>query len=129
MAKQSELEQLQDQVAQLRRQVGQLTGEHVQPNEPEIQTDYVERGSDRHAGMLGLKKAEPADKPQVDGWALEDIVSYGPTVTPEFLEQWLRQKVNELSMEIPETQSSNPLMPFFAPTIWQPGQRLAQITE
>ena len=129
MARKSELEQLQDQVAQLQRELGQLTGKNIQPDEPEIQTDYVERGSDRHAGMLGLKKAVESDNPQIDGWALEDIVSYGPTVSPQFLDGMLRGKVNELSMEIPETQSSDPLAAFFAPALWQPGHRLAQITE
>jgi hypothetical protein len=129
MARKSELEQLQDQVAQLQRALGQLTGENVRSDEPEIQTDYVERGSDRHAGMLGLKKAVESDNPQIDGWALEDIVSYGPTVSPQFLDGMLRGKVNELSMKIPATQSSDPLAAFFAPTLWQPGHRLAQITE
>jgi hypothetical protein len=129
MARRSELEQLQDQVAELQRALGRLNGTQVTPNEPEIQTDYVEHGSDRHAGMLGLKKAREDDKPQQDGWALEDIVSYGPTTTQEFLEQLLRQKVNELSMKIPPTQSKDPLAAHFAPTMWQPGMRLAQITE
>ena len=129
MAKPSEMEQLQDTVARLQRELGQLTGAYVASVEPEEQVDYVEHGSDRHAGMLGLKKAAEDDKPQIDGWALEDIVSYGPTVSPEFLEQLLRQKVNELSMKIPETQSSDPLGAHFAQTIWQPGQRLSQITE
>lgn len=129
MAKQSELEQLQDLVAQLQRELGQLTGKNVRSDEPEIQTDYVEPGSDRHAGMLGLKKAAPDDNPQLEGWALEDIVSYGPTVSPQFLDGMLRGKVNELSMKIPETQSSDPLAPFFAPSLWQPGHRLSQITE
>ncbi len=129
MARQSEIEQLQDQVAELQRQLGRLDGTHVEPNEPEVQTDYVEHGSDRHAGMLGLKKASEEDKPQTDDWALEDIVSYGPTANKEFLEQLLRQKVNELTSKIPIPQSKDPLAPHFAPTLWQPGMRLAQITE
>ena len=129
MARDSELEQLQDQVAQLQREVNQLTGSPVSPDEPEIQTDYVERGSDRHAAMLGLKKAEDFDKPQLNDWALEDIVSHGPTVNSEYLEQVLRQKVSELSTIIPITQSVDSLAPNFAPTLWQPGHRLAQITE
>lgn len=129
MANKSEMEQLQDQIAKLQREVNQLTGNHTPPDEPETQTDYVERGSDRHAGMLGLKKAVESDNPQIDGWALEDIVSYGPTAALEFLKAMLQGKVNELSMKIPPTQSSDPLVPFFAPTLWQPGQRLAQITE
>jgi hypothetical protein len=129
MARKSELEQLQEQVAQLQLALSQLTGSSMSPDEPETQTDYVERGSDRHAGMLGLKKATPDDNPQIEGWALEDIVSYGPTVSPQFLDGMLRGKVNELSMKIPAMQSSDPLAAFFAPTLWQPGHRLAQITE
>jgi hypothetical protein len=129
MTKQSEMEQLQDQIAKLQREVNQLTGSSVSSDEPETQTDYVERGSDRHAGMLGLKKATESDNPQIDGWALEDIVSYGPTVSPQFLDAMLRGKVNELSMKIPATQSDDPLAACFAPTLWQPGHRLAQITE
>ena len=128
MAK-SEMEQLKDTVARLQREMGQLTGGYTPPSEPEVQTDYVAHGSDGHAGMLGLRKATPEDKPELDGWALEDIVSYGPTVSPEFLEQLLRQKVNELSMKIPKTQSSNPLAPHFAPVMWRPPMSLSQITE
>ena len=129
MTNKSEMEQLKDTIAKLQREVNQLTGSSVSSDEPEVQTDYVERGSDRHAGMLGLKKAVESDNPQIDGWALEDIVSYGPTVSPQFLDGMLRGKVNELSMKIPATQSSDPLAAFFAPTLWQPGHRLAQITE
>ena len=73
MTDKSELEQLQDQVAELQRALGRLDGTQVTPNEPEIQTNYVEHGSDEHANMLGLKKATPEDKPQVDGWALESL--------------------------------------------------------
>ena len=129
MANKSEMEQLKDTIAKLQREVNQLTGSSVSSDEPETQTDYVERGSDRHSGMLGLKKAVESDNPQIDGWALEDIVSYGPTVSPQFLDGMLRGKVNELSMKIPATQSGDPLAAFFAPTLWQPGHRLAQITE
>jgi hypothetical protein len=128
-SEQSEMEQLQDQIAQLQREVGRLTGSYKSSAEPEEQTDYVERGSDKHAGMLGLKKATDSDSPKLGGWALEDIVSYGPTVSPQFLDGMLRGKVNELSMEIPETQSDDPLAAHFAPAMWQPGMRLAQIVE
>ena len=129
MARKSELEQLQEQVAQLQRQLGRLDGTQTVPTEPEVQTDYVEHGSDCHAGMLGLKKAGADDKPELDGWALEDIVSYGPTASQEFLAQLLLQKVNELRMKIPKPQSNDPLAPHFAPTLWQPGMRFAQVTE
>ncbi|GAG10030.1 unnamed protein product, partial [marine sediment metagenome] len=116
-------------IAQLRREMSQLTGHYVKPVKPEKQADYIAHGSDKHAGMLGLRKAKEDDRPQTDGWALEDIVSYGPTVSPEFLEQLLRQKVNELEMKIPKTQSRDPLAPHFAPVVWHPPMSLAQITE
>lgn len=123
------IERLEATVANLQRELGRLTGSYTPPDEPEVQTDFVERGSDRHAAMLQLKKAESFDKPQLDGWALEDIVSYGPTVSTEYLEQSLRQKVSELSSSFHKMQSTDPLAPNFAQTLWRPGHRLAQITE
>ena len=54
--------------------------------------DYVPHGSDQHAGLLGLRKAEKDDEPQRDGWALQDVTMY----RPEYLVQILRQKVSEL---------------------------------
>ena len=123
------IDALNAKVAELQRELGQLTGHYVAPSEPEVQMDFIAHGSDKHAGMLGLRKATEDDRPQLDGWALEDIVSYGPTVSPEFLEQLLRQKVNELSMKIPEMQSKDPLAPHFAPVMWRPPMSLSQITE
>ena len=128
MAK-SELEQLKEQLAQLKREFGQLTGHHTTTAEPEVQTDFVPHGSDRHAGMMGLKKAQDHDVPQLDGWALEDVVSYGPTVSTEFLEALLRGKVKELSTPFPTLQSRDPLAPNFAPVMWRPPMSLSQITE
>ena len=123
------IERLEATVANLQRELGHLTGSHTPPEEPEEQADHVEHGSDNHAAMLGLKKAKDYDKPQLDGWALEDIVSWGPTTTQEFLENTLRGKVNELTIPFPIMQSTDPLAPNFAPAMWRPGRRLAQITE
>jgi hypothetical protein len=83
--------------------------------------DYIEHGSDRHAAMLGLKKAEAHDVPQLDGWALQDVTQYGPSARPEFLEQTLRQKVSELTTPPPKMQSGDPFEPHYAPPLWQPG--------
>jgi len=81
--------------------------------------DYVEHGSDRHAGLLDLKKAEKDDDPQLDGWALADMTMWGPTATDKFLMQMLRQKVNELHSKPPVMQSEDPFAPHYAPPIWQ----------
>lgn len=82
--------------------------------------DYVEHGADRHAGLLGLRKAGKDDEPQLDGWALVDITMYGPNATDKFLVQVLRQKVNELTSKPPKMQSMDPFAPHYAPPIWQP---------
>ena len=121
--------ELQAQIEALQHRLGQITGHQVTATEPEKQMDYVAFGSDQHAGLLGIRKATDSDKPQVDGWAMEDIVSWGPTASAEFLEQMLRQKVNELTAKMPKTQSRDPLAPHFAPIMWRPGIPLSQITE
>ena len=82
--------------------------------------DYVPHGSDEQAGMLGLVKAEKDDVPQLNGWALQDITMYGPNATDKFLEQKLRQLVNDLTSKAPETQSEDPFKPHYAPPIWRP---------
>jgi len=83
--------------------------------------DYIPHGSDAHAALLGLKKAEEHDVPQHDGWALQDVTQYGPAARPEFLEQVLRQKINELTISLPKMQSNDPFAPHYAPPLWQPG--------
>ena len=129
MATKTTVEQLQQQIADLQRELWRLSGRYVGPVEATQNMDYVEHGSDRHAALLGLKKAENGDVPQLDGWTLEDIVSFGPHASKEFLEQFLRQKVNELYTPPPEYQSRDPREPFFAPVMWRPGQPFSQTTE
>jgi len=82
--------------------------------------DYVEHGSDRHAALLGLRKAEKDDEPQFDSWALADITMYGPNARPEYLVRVLRQKINELKSKPPVMQSKDPFKPHYAPPIWKP---------
>lgn len=79
--------------------------------------DYVEPGSDRHAAMLGLKKADEYDNPTQDGWALQDVTAYGPAARPEFLAQTLRQKVSELTSGPYKPQSEDPFAPNYAPPL------------
>ena len=88
-------------------------------NEP-TNLDYIAHGSDGHAAFLGLVKAEEGDEPQQDGWTLADITMYGPSARPEFLRRVLAQKVSELTTLPPETQSEDPRLPNYAPTMWVP---------
>ena len=129
--KPSTIGDLQARIDQLEDMLRRVGIRDSQPRRAVEQTDYVKHGSDEHAALLGLKKASESDDPQVDGWALEDITQFGPTVTPAFLAQWLRQKVNELTMQVPEPQSTDPRAPNFAPRLWRPdrGQSFRKITE
>lgn len=131
MARQPSVGELQQQIAALQAQVAALLGRPIAPvQDPRDRADYVEHGSDDHAALLGLRKATDEDgKLVIDGWTLEDITQYGPAASDEFLMRVLRQKINELTMEIPTYQSVDPRAPNFRPTMWTPGTRLADITE
>ena len=83
--------------------------------------DYVKHGSDRHAALLGLKKAQDGDAPALKGYALEDITQYGPAASEKYLEAVLRQKVNELTTPMPAVQSDDPSKPHYAPPMFVPG--------
>jgi len=121
--------QLQKRIEKLEALLQQKAGAVVAPSDdPKDRPDYVERGSDRHAAMLGLKKAVDGDI-AADGWTLEDITQFGPQATDKFLETYLRQRVNELTSKIPPVQSENPFEPNFAPVMWRKGNPLAQLTE
>ena len=131
MAEKPTMAELQQELAALRQQIDALTGRAVQ-YDPAEQADYVERGSDEHAAMLGLRKATEEDGEFViDGWALDGMTNYPPSVTKEWLLNTLRQKINELTSEVPETQSVDPRKPGFAPIMWDPRKRQAfrRITE
>jgi hypothetical protein len=83
--------------------------------------DYVEHGSDQHAALLGLRKAEEDDTLVYQGWTLADVTTWGPTATPLFLKNILRSKVSELTTPPPVVQSVDPMKPGYAPPMWQPG--------
>ena len=134
MAKAPTNVELQGELATLRAQHEELlaafTGRTVR-HDPSVQADRVERGSDEHAAMLGLRKAISDDGDYViEGWALEDITNFPPSVTPEYLKRMLRQKYNELTEPMPVMQSVDPRKPHFAPTMWRPdGTPFRQTTE
>lgn len=131
MAKQLTMAEMQAELAWLREQLAARPGPTVR-HDPAVQADYVERGSDEHAAMLGLRKSTDEDGEYViDGWTLEDITNFPPSVTPEYLKRMLRQKHNELTSEPPVIQSVDPRKPHYAPTMWDPGtgRPFRQMTE
>ena len=85
----------------------------VRPNK---NNDYVGRGTDRHAALLGLRKAGPKEDFKLEGWTL-DVTSYPPNTTKMWFERELQGKVNELTSEPPKMQSRNPGEPFYAPPL------------
>ena len=87
--------------------------------------DYVEPGSDLHAAILGLKKAEDGDAYTHQGWALVDTTAFGPQATPAYIAEVLRQKVSELTSPLPEIQSDDPWAPGYAPPMIDPRPDLA----
>lgn len=85
----------------------------------------VKHGSDDHASLLGLKKAEKDDAYQVDGWTLVDVTAFGPQATEAYIKEVLRQKVSELKAGPPPMpQSKDPYKPNYAPPIWVPADDL-----
>ena len=81
------------------------------PAEPK-QRDYIPHGSEQHAQLLGIRKAEEGDSPTFKGYALVDMTTWGPNATEAFLLNVLRQKVAELG--------SKPQVPEDAPEMWVP---------
>jgi hypothetical protein len=83
--------------------------------------DYVEHGSDRHAEMLRLVKADKNEELQLEGWTLEDKTAWGPEAMAhdmKFLREILAGKVRTLkSGPPPAPQSEDPLAPNYAPPI------------
>lgn len=86
------------------------------PRKTKQRMDYVERGSAKHATILGL---EP-DPTSPLKWRLADITQYGPNVSDRFLDDVLRQKISDLTSKVPEPQSDDPFAPNYAPKMWTP---------
>jgi hypothetical protein len=76
-------------------------------------TDYIAFGSQEHANLLGLRKAEQGDTPVWKTWTLVDITMWGPNVTELFLLNQLKQRVNEFE-HAPDPK------PEGAPPRWEP---------
>jgi hypothetical protein len=82
--------------------------------------DYVEPGSERHALLLGLRKATADDEIEFGGWALQDVNLLGVAATDRAIREVLRQKVTSLTSKTPPIQSDDPIAPCYAPPMWVP---------
>ena len=72
--------------------------------------DYIAPGSDEHAALIGLRKAEPDDTITLEGWALIDI-PMGASDT------FLRNKLKQLYTDL---KSGEGYIPPNAPDMWEP---------
>jgi len=77
-------------------------------------------GSDEHAALLGLIRAEKDYDLQFEGWRLADETAHGPNVTDRYLMNILKQHVGELTAEIVLPQSDDRHAPNYAPPAWRP---------
>ena len=82
----------------------------------ELNRDYVERGSDRHAAVLGLLP----DPESPLKWKLADPTLAGPNAPEAYLREVLRQKISDLTAAMPEIQSDDPWEPGYAQPMWMP---------
>lgn len=89
--------------------------------------NYIKPGSDRHAALLGLKrntKEEVKEREEagfrVVKWKIEDITKFGVGVTDRYLEEVLKQKVNELEAKPIPVQSESVWQPNYAQRLWLP---------
>lgn len=97
-----------------------MVGVHPAPVEPTERADYIEHGSEGHATLIGLVKAEEGEPHSYEGWKLVDRTLFGPKVLPEYLDEVLRQKVTALNAPMPSIQSEDPRRPNYAPPMWRP---------
>ncbi len=83
--------------------------------------DYIKHGSDEHAEMRGLRKAEDGEELQLEGWTLMDRTAWGPQATESYIKEVLRQTVAEIKTGGPAIpQSKDPFEPNYAPPPWVP---------
>ena len=86
----------------------------------QVQTDYVARGSDLHAKMLGLRKAIDGDPIVYEGLTFEDLTQFGPGAQEWFIKQSLGQRVREFQGDVPAPQSEDRWAPNYAPPMFNP---------
>ena len=85
--------------------------------------DYIPHGSDAHAELIGLRKAEGSEELVVDGWTLADRTAWGPQATESYIKEVLRQKVAEWKAGAPpKPQSEDQFAPNYAEKIWMPSE-------
>ena len=90
---------------------------------PAGNVDYVPHGSEQHAELIGLRKAEDGEELQLDGWTLADRTAWGPQATESYIKEVLRQKVVEWKKGAPpKPQSEDPFAPNYMPPIWKPSE-------
>jgi len=99
-----------------------------EPDDPKDRADYVERGSERHAGMLGLRKAEKGDELQVNGWAFQDGMQFDFGFDPAYHREILRQRASDLTAPVPTMQSDDPRKPHYAQKMWVAPKRTERIS-
>jgi len=93
----------------------------------DIQTDYMEHGSEMHATMLGLRKARESDACQVDGYAFADITKFGPAAQQWYIQQRLEQCVAELKTAPSAPQSEDRYSADYAPRMFDPDSKSVRI--
>lgn len=85
--------------------------------------DYVAWGSERHAQLLGLRRAIDSDEYIEDGWTLADIVEVMtrfPQATEIVIREMLRRQVRLLNTPPEPPQSDDPFAPNYAPPLFIP---------
>ena len=116
--------------------VAEMEKEEELPTGPGGNVDYVEFGSEAHAGLLGLElvngKTPEGVVTVTDGegrkWKLADPIydamNTSLTLSPNEVRlihgRVLAQRTNELNSPIPVPQSKDPRAANFAPTLWNP---------
>lgn len=87
----------------------------------QTRSDFVQHGSDKHAALIGIRKATEDDELKYKGWALVDMTAFGPQTTMAYLKEVLRQKVSVLEAGAPpKPQSEDPMEPNYAPPMFNP---------
>jgi hypothetical protein len=87
----------------------------------QIRGDFVPHGSDKHAAMIGIRKATEDDELIYKGWALVDMTAFGPQTTMTYLKEVLRQKVSVIEAKSPPIpQSEDQYEPNYAPPMFNP---------
>lgn len=81
--------------------------------------NYIAHGSEEHANLLGIRKADDSDEIVWQGYALMDETAFGVNATERYLRTILKQKYNTLKTP-PAVPQSDPLKPNFAQPMFDP---------